>query len=391
MAEERLRKNILKKYFSLRYPGSFQGVQVFCQALKDNDDIDISHSALRKILKSSLPYQVNVVKPKKFKTRAMYSRGIGIEAFCDPIFVPYKTAKGEKKNFVALVVCDVHSRFLWTRHLQTVNPASLKSAFTHLFNEGMPEFSIIRCDRDKSLNTLANTYFARRGIVLLPRRSIHHMSFLEGVIRNCKRKLIKHMRTNLKSAAWSPRRLEEALEDVTASYNNTPSSSHGFKPAECNFPEFDPELRLRLYGPDSLERFETLYTQTLKRHKKANTPRTGRSFKEGADDFKKGDLVYIDFKEPTAGRRAYQVRRGPLYRISRVNVLTSPYLYKLLDLSTGKELHGWYYGLELARGDLSDLEIETILDRKTTPDKRKLIKVKYKNHDSSFNHWIDSN
>ena len=130
MAEERLRKNILKKYFSLRYPGSFQGVQVFRQALKDNDDIDISHSALRKILKSSLPYQVNVVKPKKFKTRAMYSRGIGIEAFCDPIFVPYKTAKGEKKNFVALVVCDVHSRFLWTRHLQTVNPASLKSAFT---------------------------------------------------------------------------------------------------------------------------------------------------------------------------------------------------------------------------------------------------------------------
>ena len=98
MAEERLRKNILKKYFSLRYPGSFQGVQVFRQALKDNDDIDISHSALRKILKSSLPYQVNVVKPKKFKTRAMYSRGIGIEAFCDPIFVPYKTAKGEKKK-----------------------------------------------------------------------------------------------------------------------------------------------------------------------------------------------------------------------------------------------------------------------------------------------------
>ena len=196
------------------------------------------------------------------------------------------------------------------------------------------------------------------------------------------------MRTNLKSAAWRPRRLEEALKEVTESYNFT-QNSHGFKPAEVNSPEFDPFLRHRLYGPDSLEKFETLYTRTLERQRKANTPSSKRSFKEGPDDFKKDDLVFVNFKERTAGRQGYEVQRGPLYRIARVNVLASPYLYKLLDLSTGKELHGWYYGRELARGDLSDLEIEKVLKKKTTPDKRKLIYVKFKDHGPSFNRWIE--
>ena len=203
--------------------------------------------------------------------------------------------------------------------------------------------------------------------------------------------MIKQMQTNLKSSAWRPKRLEEALKEVTESYNNT-ENSHNFKPAHVNFPEFDPFLRQRLYGPDSLEKFETLYKQTLARDKKANTPRkrTKPNFKEGPDDFQKGDLVYINFKERTAGRTAYEVQRGPLFCITRVNVLASPYLYKLRDISTGKEQHGWYYGLELARGDLSELKIEKVLKRKTTPDKRKLIYVKYKDHGPSFNRWIET-
>ena len=78
-------------YYSLRYPKSFQGVSGFSKSLKENSGIDISHSALRRILKASLPYQVNVVKPKNFENRALYSRGIGIEAYTDPIFILYKT------------------------------------------------------------------------------------------------------------------------------------------------------------------------------------------------------------------------------------------------------------------------------------------------------------
>ena len=93
MVTASLRKKILKNYYSLKYPGSFQGVSVFRKSLRENSGIEIGQSALRRILKSSLPYQVNVVKRKKFKTRALYSRGIAIEAYCDPIFIPYPVKK----------------------------------------------------------------------------------------------------------------------------------------------------------------------------------------------------------------------------------------------------------------------------------------------------------
>ena len=127
--------------------------------------------------------------------------------------------------------------------------------------------------------------------------------------------------------------------------------------------------------------------------RKANTPRKSSSkpnFDEKPDGFKKSDLVYIDFDPPRAGRSAYNVQRGPIHIISRVNVQASPYLYKLKSITTGLELHGWFYGRELASADLSDLEIEKVLKEKTTRnDKRKLIYAKYKGLDSSFNRWTE--
>ena len=91
------------------------------------------------------------------------------------------------------------------------------------------------------------------------------------------------------------------------------------------------------------------------------------------------------------GRRAYEVQRGPLFRIARVNVLASPYLYKLFNMRSEKELYGWFYGFELAKGDLSDLEVEKVIKEreKKTPSGKKLILVKYKGHDETFNRWID--
>ena len=78
-----------------------------------------------------------------------------------------------------------------------------------------------------------------------------------------KRKMIKSMRM-APDKTWMQRRLEVTLKDATHSYNHTESSSTGLKPAECNFPEFDPDLCSRLYRDRPLEKFKTLYTQTLK-------------------------------------------------------------------------------------------------------------------------------
>ena len=94
----------------------------------------------------------------------------------------------------------------------------------------------------------------------------------------------------------------------------------------------------------------------MKLRKKANTPRKNpakANFKEGPDDFKKGDKVFIDYEDDKFGRAGYKVQRGPILEVSRVNVLTSPCLYKLMNPQTKRELHSWYYGRELARSDLT--------------------------------------
>ena len=88
--------------------------------------------------------------------------------------------------------------------------------------------------------------------------------------------------------------------------------------------------------------------------------------------------------------RKYNVKRGPIYEISEVNTLQSPFLYKLKDVHSGKEAYGWYYGRELARADLStDLEVEEVLRTKTLKNGKTLIYCKFKGHDSSFNRWIE--
>ena len=83
------------------------------------------------------------------------------------------------------------------------------------------------------------------------------------------------------------------------------------------------------------------------------------------------------------------MQRGPIYVVSRINVLNSPYLYKLSDIRTKKPLFGWYYGCELARADLSELEVERVIEERVTPDKRKQIYVKFKDLDESCNRWIE--
>ena len=301
MVSKKLAKKILNAYSDLRFPGSFQGIPVFRKSLKQNRNITISHQALRRLLKSSLHYQVNVTKAKRFKNRPFYSRGVGIECYTDTVFISFKpNAESQAQRFIFLVAVDVHSRMLYTTKIDgEVKPESLKQAYTRLFKQGMPKFSIIRCDRDLSLNKLGPTYFASKGILLRARRSVHHMGFLEGIIRNIKRKFIQNLRKNEPRSGWTRKKLEQALRDVTHSYNNTVSSSHGCTPTSVNSPQFDPFLRAALYGHQAkLQPFDVFYKEQLKLRKKANTPDKPNekpNFNEGKDEFKKGSLVYIDY------------------------------------------------------------------------------------------------
>ena len=152
-------KKILNAYFDLRFPGGYQGIPVFRKSLQQNLNINISHQALQRLLKSSLYYQVNVTTAKRFKKRPFSSRGVGIEAFTDTAFIAIKTdQENQSRRFIFLLAVDVHSRYMYASKIEgQVKPESLKQAFSNLFKQGMPKFPIIRCDRDPSFNKLAPT------------------------------------------------------------------------------------------------------------------------------------------------------------------------------------------------------------------------------------------
>ena len=396
MVSKKLAKKILNAYSDLRFPGSYQGIPVFRKSLKENRNINISHRALHNLLKSSLHYQVNVIRPKRFQKRPFYSRGVGIEAYTDTVFVSLKSdGEDRSRRFIFLVVVDVHSRILYTTKIDgEVGPKVLKQAYTRLFQQGMPQFPIIRCDRDASLNKLALTYFANKNILLRARRSVHHMGFLEGIIRSIKRKFIQNLRKNEPRGGWTEKKLERALKDVTYSYNHTVSSSHGRTPISVNSPLFDPFLREALYGPRAkLQPFDVFYREQLKLRRKANTPDREEdlpNFNEEKDSFKKGSLVYVDYSDDSHVGGKYNVKRGPIYEVSEVNTLERPFLYRLRDPHSKKEAYGWYYGRELVRADLSTgLKVERVLKTKKLKNGQELIYCKFEGYDSSFNRWME--
>ena len=115
---------------------------------------------------------------------------MGIEGFTDTAFMK-PDGQNDFQRFIFLL--DVHSRMLFAIKIdREVKLESLKQAYTQLFKQGMPKFPIICCD--PSLNKLASTYFANIGILLRARRSMHHMAFLEGIIRSLKKNFIQNLR-----------------------------------------------------------------------------------------------------------------------------------------------------------------------------------------------------
>ena len=78
-----------------------------------------------------------------------------------------------KAPFVFMAVLDLHSRFLYTEIVPQgrVNRESIQLVFSRMFKyQNMPKFSILRCDKDRTMLSLKNNFFARHNILLMVKR-----------------------------------------------------------------------------------------------------------------------------------------------------------------------------------------------------------------------------
>ncbi len=369
-----------------RFPSSFGSIASFHKALASELDIHVDLKELTSLLRRNLHYQTQVIRPRKFASRKLYSVGVGIQGLVDCAYIHFKS-ESSTKVFVFLLVLDVTSRFAYTRALPKTSPGEIKKAFLHLFrNEKMPRFPILRYDTDLAFKPLPK-FFSKKHMLLKPKRGPNHLHVLEPVVRVLKSKIVKFIRQNT-DLGLSNRNLAKVLKDATASFNDSVNSA-GFAPSSVNSEFFDPFLRQILYPNHRVEKFDVFYTEQLKRQTKANSPdqKALNEASQKPDNYRVGDMVYIDWKTDRMNR-SYKVRRGNVYRVARVNTISKPYLYLLEDIF-GRPREGYFYGRELTRALDADLKIDKVLKRKTDSRGQKMALVSFQGYNESFNRWIN--
>ena len=311
-----LKKKIFSHYFDLKYPGSFQSVQKFKDALQRESNITISEKALRKLLKDNAWYQSNVARPKKFLTRKFSGTGVGLLCMADQAFLQLPN----KQMFVFLVLADSVSKYVYARPLAKNNPQNLKKAFKSMFKtQNCPYFPLVKVDKDKNMVAL-RTFFAERKMLLKQKRGISHLHLLEPLIRVLKKKMIQSFRRQRQRKVYSDQFLANQLREAVSSFNTTINNSHKMTPQQANDPRLDPLLRKRQFPAEPLVPFDKWYTAELRRQKKANTPdvKARNNMDERPDNYRLNDEVWIDYDTQAVGR-SYHQKAGRVYYISKID------------------------------------------------------------------------
>ncbi len=215
------------------------------------------------------------------------------------------------------------------------------------------------------------------------------MNVLETKIRVLKSKLIKHFRTDSKSFQ-SDAMLAKSLKQATYSLNHTKTRS-GIVPALTNHSWYDPYLRQVLFPHHHLEPFEKFYAEQLKLQKRVSkpNPKAVENMSSSYKTFRINDLVFVDFTyNYNLLRPSYRIQRGNMFRIARIDTRSTPWIFKLKSLADGDEIPGWFYGKELSRASLTDLQVEKVLKTKITKKGVKEMLVTFKGYGDDYNKWI---
>ena len=135
-----------------------------------------------------------------------------------------------------------------------------------------------------------------------------------------------------------PTKMPFILKMATESINNSPTK-FGFVPSQINDMKYDPWLRQVLYPDRKIQPFNSFYSEQLKLQKKLSKPdpKALENMDESPNNWRLADEVMIDFPPSTMGRKTYKRQRGQIYRISRIDTRTKPYLY-VLETLKGKEV-----------------------------------------------------
>ena len=210
ISEDELTNKLKTLYEDIRSTPSFSAkIDAF---LRSNE----LHSKYRRIVK------------KKFPRRRIITR-FPFELFQADL-IEYPKYKYNNKHFVyCLVVIDCFTKFVWIRPMKTKSGEETAQAFDSIFREFDEHPINLMTDSGlEFFNSKVSQVLSSYNIVhYKPRtKTLWKASMAERVIQTIKRKLEKYFHLN-NTKTWV-----DVIGQIVKNYNNTPHSSHGFKPIE---------------------------------------------------------------------------------------------------------------------------------------------------------------
>jgi len=332
-----------KIYFDPKNPGSFGGVRNLANEAK------VDKATAREWLSQQDAYTLHFPIRHKFKRRKTLAYGVN-ELWQMDLVDMQKYAKENRGFRYILTIIDVMSRFLRAVPVKNKTAGAIVDALKTVLKRAKP----------KNIQTDDGTeFFNAKMRSLFKKHNIHHYSTKSGQKVAVLERAHRTLRTRMQRyfTKKNSHRYTNVLSDLVDSYNKTPHSAHGMKPADITVKD-EPELYKRLYNQTQISKFR----------------------------FKVGDLVRIS-KAQRLFRKGYLA--GWTEEVFKITTRypTNPQTYIISDLR-GREIDGRFYAQELQKiAEPEFWAIEKIL--KTTgkgPSRR--VFVKWVGFDDSFNSWI---
>jgi len=318
---------ILTEYwYDPTYPSAFSGFASFWKYLQDKK-IKIDKPSVKEWLEAQDTYTLFHPQRVKFKRNKTYAWGPNWMYSIDLAHIP--DLKYLASNHVWILVCiDSFTKYLWAKPMKTKSGEEVTKALVEIFSEkGPPRFLYADYGRE---------FWNQNVAALLEKNNVHiyramstvKAAHAEVAIKYLKRKIYKWAAINKK-----PGKYLETLQKLVSGKNNTPHSSHGFKPKDVNI-------------NNQHIVFEKLYPDFYKDQLPKNKPVF----------FQVGDKVRIS-KLRTAFQKGFrQTFTTEVFKVSNILLHRSPPTYKIQSMD-GTDIMGTFYAQELVKINEASLGI----------------------------------
>ena len=295
---------------------------------------------------------------RKFEKRQVFARNVDDIWAADLVDMQYysRTNKGFK---YILMIIDVFSKYGWAIPLKNKSGAETVRAFTELWNSGQKAPKFLWTDKGKE-------FINKQFYALLEEKKVH-LYWTENEEKSC---VVERWNRTIKRDMWKYFTKNRTgvyaniLPDLIAKYNNTYHSSIKSTPSDARKPSNYQHV------------FDALY----------KSPRKVRKKGEEEAKFHVGDEVRIS-KLKKKFEKGYTANwTEEVFKIVKVQP-TLPYTYKLED-TLGEAVKGTFYEPELQLAKPNTYRIEKVLRRRTTPQGKREIYVKWLGYNKKFNQWI---